>query len=390
MSDTGIGISQEAQRRLFQPFSQADGSTTRKYGGTGLGLAISKQLAELMGGQVGVVSSEGQGSRFWFTVGVGAGTAAQAPAPSPARIGSFSGLRVCIVDDNATNRTILERYCREWGMSCRSVCDGRSALAAMREAVATGEPFDLGLLDMLMPEMDGIQLARAVRADPALASMKLVMLTSWSGHSSAKRNQDAQLDGCLTKPVRHTQLFDCLRIAMGTAGADRAGNSSDEMAAVDRGVGGVWPGRVLVADDNPMNQKIALKMLEKIGYKVDVVSSGREAVEAVFRQPYALVFMDCQMPEMDGLEATQIIRAREQTEETPYSKLIARRADRGTGGAAGRRIPIVAMTSSLPGDGSAQCLAAGMDEFVTKPVSIKVLAEVATRWIAGGGKALAA
>ena len=385
VTDTGVGVSQEAQGRLFQSFSQADGSTARKYGGTGLGLAICKQLAGLMHGQIGMESTVGKGSCFWFTVRLEL-DAAHPTVQAAHHVDRLTGMNVCIVDDNATNCTLLEHYAKDWGLRHATAFSGAEALATMRAASQRGEAFDLALLDMQMPGMDGMELARQIKADPALASMRLVMLTSLGGRGDAKRAQEAGLAGYLTKPIRQNQLFDCLRLVMGMGEETQGKNigSANLATLVTRHslseIASSKHGRLLVAEDNPVNQKVAVKMLEKLGYKVDVVANGKEAVEAVQRQPYTVVLMDCQMPEMDGLEATRAIRAWEHDRRANRST-----CDRDGHGTDGRSpaedyVPIIAMTANAMEEDRQRCLEAGMDDFVSKPISSSGIAKVLTQW----------
>ena len=380
--DTGIGISQEAQGRLFQSFSQADGSTTRKYGGTGLGLAICKQLAGLMQGQIGIESTLGKGSCFWFTVRL------EIDAASPTtwitnQADRLTGLNVCIVDDNATNCVLLEHYAKDWGLRHATAFSGAEALATMRAASKRGEAFDLALLDMQMPGMDGLELARQIKADPALTSMRLVMLTSLGERGDAKLAQDIGLAGYLTKPIRQSQLYDCLRLVMGDASHSKNTGTANFATLVTRHslaeIASSQRGRLLVAEDNPINQKVAVKMLERLGYKVDVVSNGKEAVEAIRRQPYTVVLMDCQMPEMDGLEATRAIRTWEQDGSANRSARHAVHCPDGLS-SVGFHLPIIAMTANAMEEDRQRCLEAGMDDFVSKPISSSLLAEVLARW----------
>jgi PAS domain S-box-containing protein len=366
VTDTGIGMTPEERTHLFQPFSQADSSTTRKYGGTGLGLAISKRLVELMGGEIGVVSAPGQGSTFWFTVRLGRPrTAPQADSA----VAELRGKRVLVVDDNATNCQIVHYQILSWGMLDGMATDGQSALAALRDAQHGGTPYDVAILDMRMPGMDGLELAHAIKSDPALASIKLVMLASISpGERGADEAAwQGAIDAFLTKPVRQSQLYDSLVMVLSGSVGQRS-PASEDAAREGAGASGAerhdqGGGRVLVVEDNVVNQQVAVRMLEKRGYHADAVANGREAVDALAHIPYDLVLMDCQMPEMDGYAATAEIRRREREQ-----------------GAAARRTPIVAMTAhALKGDAE-KCLAAGMDDYIPKPVTAQRLEAILTRW----------
>ncbi|HKS09986.1 MAG TPA: response regulator [Pyrinomonadaceae bacterium] len=354
VSDTGIGISETAQRNLFQAFTQADGSTTRKFGGTGLGLAISKQLVELMDGEIGVRSVEGEGSTFWFT-------ARFEKQPEGAVIEQpnvdFENLRVLIVDDSATNRQILKHQVGSWGMVHEEAESGRQALTLLHAAVQRNEPFSLAVLDLMMPNMDGFELARRIKANPAIAGVRLVMLTSFGERGDAQTARESGIAAYLTKPVRQSQLFDCL--AKVISKNSRPETNAPLVPVVTKhslAEAKIMSNkRLLLAEDNAVNQKVALRQLQKLGYRADAVANGREAVEALGRIPYDLVLMDCQMPEMDGYEATAEIRRRE---------------------GAAKHTWIVAMTANaLEGD-RAKCLAAGMDDYVSKPVKVEDLSAV--------------
>ena len=343
--DTGVGIASGDQQRLFESFAQADASTTRRYGGTGLGLAICKRLVGMMGGSIGVESSVGQGSIFWFTARLPA-----RPDLEPAAVerDSLNGTSALIVDDNDTNRAILERQLAAFGMTTLSAPDAGSALDLLRHAVESGTMPDVAILDRHMPGMDGLDLCRVIAADPALQRLRVVMLTS---ASSARAGTCESVAAYLTKPVRRSELLEALAaaLAVGDVPASEPVATTPAPALASPGAGGV---RVLVAEDNPVNQKVAAAMLKRLGYRVDVVANGSEAVDAVEHVPYAAVLMDCQMPEMNGYEATEEIRRREPP---------------------GHHIPIVALTASAVKGDEDKCLAAGMDAYVTKPVTVKAL-----------------
>jgi len=342
LRDTGIGLTPEAMGRLFQKFSQADSSTTRKYGGTGLGLAISKLLAELMGGSMAVDSEgPGRGSTFRFTIEAPAaasprGTRREFLGEQPA----LKGKRILVVDDNATNRRILALQTAKWGMPVR---DADCADAAMRALAA--DRFDLAIIDMHMPGTDGATLARNIRA--AGYTMPMVLFTSL-GHREA---DDRLFAATLAKPLRQSQLFDLLVGLLGGSAAPRV-SAAARKPAIDAAMAEQHPLRILLAEDNLVNQKLALRLLSQMGYRADVAASGIEAVEAVQRQPYDVVLMDVQMPEMDGLEATREIRRR-------WSD--------------GARPRIVAMTANAMQGDREECLAAGMDDYLTKPIRVEAL-----------------
>jgi signal transduction histidine kinase/DNA-binding response OmpR family regulator len=355
VTDTGIGIPPEVQARLFQAFSQADGSTTRKYGGTGLGLTISQRLVTLMGGTIGVESTPGQGSTFWFTVRL-------APRPAPAEatgatLPELRGVHVLCVDDHATNRTILEAQLTAWGMQASCVVDGATALARLRAAHADGQPYDLAILDYQMPGMDGLELAQAIKADPVLAPIRMVLLSSVSQRGQRSAAQQAGIAAALTKPVRQSHLYNCLMTVMG-ATAERTvvspATHRQENAQIPLHV------RVLVAEDNVINQTVAVRLLEKLGCRIDVSANGQEAVTMLAQFTYDVVLMDCQMPEMDGFAATAVIRQREASTD--------------------RHVPIIAMTANAMQGDREDCLAAGMDDYVSKPVTFETLVAMLRKW----------
>ena len=352
VTDTGIGISPEQRERLFKPFSQADLSTTRKYGGTGLGLAISRRLVEMMGGQITVTSRVGEGSTFEFTVPFPFGSADALKQSLVAA--SLQGARVLIVDDNATNRTVLYHQVIAWGMLPQSASNAQEALDKLRVAAAH-QPFDVVLLDMEMPGMDGLALARAIRADPTLNTVKLILLTSVGRLGGEQTLQETGLDSVLVKPVRQSELYNCLVTVLGVTPL----MTTQEVAprAVQEEGKGV---RVLVAEDNTVNQQVAVLMLQARGYQADVVSNGQEAVEALERVPYDIVLMDCQMPEMDGFEATRQIRQRE---------------------GATRHTPIIALTAHALRGEREKCIVAGMDDYLAKPLTPDALYTTLRRWL---------
>ncbi len=357
--DTGIGISVDERKRLFTAFSQADGSTTRKYGGTGLGLAISKELVELMGGELTCESEPGKGSDFWFTVNLALNTIGLQQKPATSR--ELNGLRVLIVDDNATNRRILEHQTFSWGMRHDSVANGPNALKMLLTAAAEEHPYDLVVLDMHMPEMDGLEVARLIKGNPDLSGVRLVMLTSVGLRGDAQMARQAGIQAYLTKPVRQEDLHNCLTAVMGALKTEDCAPlvTRHTLAEAER----VIEGHILVAEDNPVNQQVAMGMVKKLGCRVDLVANGAEALAAVARIPYDLVFMDCHMPELDGYEATAEIRRMESARGGP------------------QRIPIIALTANaLQGDREI-CLAAGMDDYLSKPFKQEEIREILERWL---------
>ncbi|MGC8877735.1 MAG: PAS domain S-box protein [Anaerolineae bacterium] len=362
VQDTGIGIPKDRFARLFQSFSQLDPSTTRKYGGTGLGLAISKRLAELMGGQIGAESEVGKGSTFWFTavfekLPAEVETAREA---APVLPDWLRGRRVLIVDDSATNRLILREQLRNWGCRPEEVASAGEALQKLFQAVERGEElYRVALIDMQMPDMDGEMLANCIRTNRDLDSVALIMLSSIDRRAEADRLCSIGVDAVLTKPVRSRQLLEAL-IAAGHRRATQPLPTAPLPAAAESGMVESPPkARILLAEDNVINQKVAVRMLEKLGYRVDVVANGLEAVRAWQTIPYHLILMDVQMPEMDGFEATTLIRKQERH--------------------TGRHIPIIAMTAHAMKGDRERCLEAGMDGYIAKPVQFKELEEILYR-----------
>nr|WP_256473082.1 PAS domain S-box protein [Pseudarthrobacter sp. MDT3-26] len=353
--DTGIGVEPEDHLRLFESFSQADSSTTRRYGGSGLGLAISRRLTEMMGGEIGLTSAPGEGSTFWIVLplqpAVDAGGIDEAAVRFPDLL---TGVRVLVVDDNATNRLVLESQLRTWNMDPDTVGDARAALDRCRDAAFAGRPFDVVVLDMCMPEMDGLELARAISADGVLAPTSLIMLTSTPQMDPAELAA-AGVREWLMKPVRSSELYDrLLRLRGGTQVAERlsARGVPEKQSIPSRG-------RVLVVEDNEVNQLVAREMVKRLGYLVDVVPDGAEAVSAIAAVSYAAVLMDCHMPVMDGIEATRTIRKGEVT----------------------GHLPIIAMTAGALDEDRERCLAAGMDDYLTKPVDSAALEATLDRWV---------
>ena len=355
VTDTGIGIEPETAKSLFQSFTQADSSTTRKYGGTGLGLAISKQLVEMMGGEIGLRSEPGKGSCFHFSMrtNIADGLVPAAGAPRE----ELNGLRVLIAEDNPTNRTILHNQVTGWGMSDGSAEHGVQALDMLRAAAARGAPYDLAIIDMKMPGMDGVELARAIKADPTVSGVRLIMLSSIMSPGEVASARQAGIVAYLSKPVRQTDLRRAISEAVGgSPQTPQLAVMNEERRCIDA--------RVLLVEDSAVNQEVALAMLKSFGCEVQLANNGRDAVAALYRGRFDLILMDCQMPEMDGFEATRAIR-----------ELEAARA------ATAARIPIVALTANAMGGDRARCLAAGMDDYLAKPFKKEQLWSVLTNWI---------
>jgi len=360
--DQGIGIAPEDQQRLFLAFTQADSSTTRRFGGTGLGLAISRQLVDLMGGTIGVVSALGKGSTFWFELSLRRAPSRDGAA-RPGTVTSLVGRRALIVDDNATNRMILRRQLSSWGVEAAEAVDGLEALAAVAAAVDAGQLFDFGVLDLNMPGMDGLELASRFKGEETTSPMVLFLLSSSGQRLSAAEAHLRGLAGNLTKPVREAELFDCLIAGINAeaphaepAAEDVADGAAEAAPAAEREVQGM----ILLVEDNKMNQLVASKMLTKLGYTFDVANHGGEALAALAERRYDAVLMDCQMPEMDGYEATAAIRLRE---------------------GHAQHTPIIAMTAAAMDGDRETCLAAGMDDYITKPVRPDAIAAMLERWI---------
>ena len=369
--DTGIGIPPDRQQKIFEAFSQADSSTTRKYGGTGLGLSISTRLVALMGGRIWIESEAGQGSTFHFTVQMGIGEPLEA---SDSRQPDLTGLRVLVVDDNATNRRILEEVLTGWRMQPTLTENGSEALAAMTEAAAERRPFSLVLLDAMMPEMDGFMLAERISRQPELAQSMLMMLSSADQPGDAAHCRDLGLSAYLSKPFKQSELLDTITATLGRAALPEPRRAAPVTAAAR-----TRPLRLLLAEDNAVNQRLAVRLLEKQGHHVTVAPNGRAAVAAwqqsesqqseSQQQPFDLILMDIQMPEMDGFEATRAIREEQE---------------------AAAHIPIVAMTAHAMTGDRERCLAAGMDDYLSKPLQVDKMLEVIGRLVSAADTSEAA
>jgi signal transduction histidine kinase/two-component SAPR family response regulator/HPt (histidine-containing phosphotransfer) domain-containing protein len=357
--DTGIGIAEDKLNLVFEKFAQAEASTTSRFGGTGLGLAICKQLVTLMGGRIGVASKLGEGSNFWFTLPLRVSTETASPPPLPV----LEGLRVLIVDDNEATRRVLQEQMSAWNMRSESCGSGREALRLLRQARAAGDPFEIGVLDANMPEMDGTALATAIKSDLELQEIVLVMLDSLGQPGPLDGINQVLVFGCLVKPVRQSKLWNMLVAARAARSKESAtqfltravlpsGSRARQLPKI--------PARVLVVDDSTTNQKVGRLMLQNLGCTVDVSASGNDAVAKVVARGYDVVFMDCEMPDMDGYAATAEIRRRQDGHQ---------------------HVPIIAMTAKAIRGDRERCLAAGMDDYVPKPVRIEDLHAILAQWV---------
>ena len=352
IQDTGIGVPEAACARLFQPFTQADGSTTRKYGGTGLGLAICKQLVERLGGKIGFSSVLREGSLFWFTMPFERGLGGETGIPS-SHPGDLKGVHTLIVDDNATNRDILDRYLHSWNARGEMAASGSEALHLLRLRAQAADPFTLVILDLQMPDMDGLSLAAVIEADPQISQASIVLLSSIFVKEDALALSQAKLAARLTKPVRKEELLHALESVLAHQGSSGPAPLGRSVTNTRKDI------RILVAEDNSANQRVVLQLLKSLGYSADAVANGFEVLENLQRIPYDLVLMDCGMPEMDGFEATQRIRL------LPDDR---------------SRLPIVGMTANDHEKERGASLPAGMDAYLTKPVNPQLLAATLEHW----------
>jgi two-component system sensor histidine kinase/response regulator len=355
VSDTGIGIPASAQAKLFQPFTQVDPSTSRHYGGTGLGLSICKQLAELMGGSIGLRSAEGSGSTFWFTARLE--LTKSAIHQMPAR-GDLAGIRILLVEENESSRTMFGHSVSKFGMDKAEAQDAEQALLLLREASRRGAPFEIALVNTQLPDLDGFELAVRIKADPALKATRIILVASVGQRGHGRTTEQVGGSAYLTKPVRESDLYDCIAATV----AGPTGGTVSRPQLITRHVIAAARARrrarLLLVEDHEVNQMLAVELLEREGYRVDVAGNGVEALKALAGAEYALILMDCQMPGMDGYEATAEIRKNEP---------------------AGRHIPIVAMTAeSMQGDRE-RCLAAGMDDYISKPIEPEKLLQAIRR-----------
>jgi len=353
--DTGIGITEAQQRKIFEAFSQADSSTTRQFGGTGLGLSIAGQLVQMMGGELAVRSVAGQGSTFFFTISL---PISEAPEPVPLPSPLLTGRRVLVVDDNETNRRILEEMVSNWGMQVHSAASGAEALSHLEQAAATAEAADIVLLDVMMPEMDGLEVATRIRQQPAMADLRIVMLTSAGRPHAEELRERLDVSQVLLKPTKQSKLLEAVTAALGHGGENFAAKS-DSTTETGREL------RILLAEDHPVNRRVATEMLSRRGHRVEVAANGREAVEMSSREEFDVILMDVHMPVMDGLTATRLIREREH--------------------GSGSHVPILAVTAGATLEDRENCLSAGMNGFVSKPFRAEELLRSLEDLAAGDG-----
>lgn len=355
--DTGIGMTDEQSSDVFDSFSQADNSTTRRFGGTGLGLTISSQLVKLMGGELQVESELGKGSRFYFELTLEHAELVEAQVEFSQ---ALAAKQVLIVDDNATNREILHIQCQAWGLRDSIADNGSKALELLRRASAQGQPFDLALLDWHMPYMDGIELAEFIRDDPEIKPLHLVMLSSAAFDEESERARKAGIERYLNKPVRQAALFDCLSEVINSDIS--TATSSQPVTTTDAHSGAVFDAHILLAEDNLVNQEVARNMLELLGCKVTLASTGEQAVTLVAQQSFDLILMDCHMPHKDGFEATRDIRRSSPDNDS-------------------KTLPIIALTANIQSGIEQQCLAAGMNAYMSKPFDKRQLMEALEHWL---------
>ncbi|MGK7905015.1 MAG: PAS domain S-box protein, partial [Hormoscilla sp.] len=359
--DTGIGIPKAARKKLFKSFSQVDASTTRKYGGTGLGLAICKQLITLMGGEIGIESEEGVGSTFWFTIATECGSpVSEETIDFPTEV--ITGKKLLVVDDNATNRQVVRLFATSWGMEVSEAEDGQSALTALRDAATEGKPYEVALLDMQMPQMNGEMLGQLIGNEPALAQTKLILLTSLDGGDIADRVRKIGFVGYLLKPIKESSLYDCLMsslVSKSEVVGSTQSDASDREHHVPQNFHAVKI-KIILVEDTPINQKVVLNQLRQLGVEADCVNNGQEFLDTIEQEWYEIVLMDCQMPVLDGYQATRLLREREGDE---------------------RHAVVIGLTANAMKGDREKCLAAGMDDYLSKPVSMSDLSAVISRWL---------
>ncbi len=363
VTDTGIGVPKEAQADIFEAFTQADASRSRRFSGTGLGLAISKRLVSLMGGEIGVESEPGKGATFWFTIELEKAGTGQPPSTYEL----WFGIRVLVLDDNATNRTVIAQQLTDFGLFCEVVADAQEAMAALREAAASGNPYRVAFLDLQMPTMDGLSLLRQIRADKQFAELSCILLATPPAPSAAELARMGA-SACVTKPVRVSALKDSLRLALGKHKPERATPSSTPLPpreALPEAAPEANGKLILLVEDNVINQQVAERMLESLGYRVVIAANGREALALAEAQPLDAILMDCHLPEMDGYAATRRIREQERA-------------------AGRRRVPIVAVTANALSGERERCLSVGMDDYLAKPFKLAELDSLMQRLFCRG------
>ncbi len=363
--DTGIGIPEAALPRLFQMFQQVDSSTARRFGGTGLGLAICRQLIEVMRGAIGVASKPGEGSRFWFRIPFEPAPPEPVAAPGPA-LDKLRGLRVLLLEANATNARNLQAALEQLDVQCLPTTRGQEALAALREAARAGQPFSIAMLDMDTPGLDGLTLARAIKVDGLIADTRILLLTTMTQQLETSLLHATKVGACLTKPLKHSRLGDYLVAAMSDNSAPQPAPARTAASPMEvfEGLGqlpSATPLRIIIAEDNPINQKVAKGLLARFGHNSEIVDTGRKLLRAVELAPCDIIFMDCQLPELDGLQATRELRRRETSSQS------------------GRRAYIIAMTADAVPGARERCIEAGMDDYLSKPVRLDELHSVLRR-----------
>ena len=357
--DTGVGISQSVISQIFDAFTQADSSTTRRFGGTGLGLSIARSLVELMGGKISVHSEVDRGSSFSFVVPI---KVARWDLQNTQAKQNLERVKVLIVDDNATNRTILLEQVSAWEMHGTCADGGPAALSILRTAAARGDPFKVAIVDMCMPEMDGIELTRTIKGDPSLNGAGLIMLTSLGATGESREAHAAGVTAYLSKPARQSDLYDAIsEVINGSFAPSQIATIAVRKAPNLRG-------RVLLAEDNAVNQAVAIEILSYLNLEADIANDGAEAVLAWSKKPYDLILMDCQMPNMDGFEAVARIRAGEIELATRSTAIV-------------QRVPIVAVTANAMAGDRQACLAAGFDDYISKPYKAQALIDVLSCWL---------
>lgn len=369
VQDTGIGLSPEKVKRLFQPYSQADVYTTRLFGGTGLGLSICKQLVDMMGGEIGVRSVEGKGSTFWFTLPLGISTSEDLVQLEPAPDKELLRKRILVVDDNKTKRQAMAHILCSFKCRFETAPDGQAALQILEQGLLDEDPFHIAILDMYMPGIDGETLGRMIKENPELKDIQLMLLTSVGKRGDVPRLEKLGFSAYLTKPVKRMQLYNCLLAMLGREIKNPRGRHRKIVTRHTLSESKKRSFRILLAEDNKINQKLALRILQNIGYKADLASDGREALDMLKASPYDLVLMDVQMPEMDGLTVTRKFRIHEKCEASKNHDQDAVSP------------PIIAITASAMKGDREKCLSAGMNDYISKPIKAEELVEVIERWI---------